>query len=291
MTSSSWGRWGHEDERGAANLITSDITLAALATARTGEVLSLGLPLEHNHAPIVAHRNSMQHFMTRDGGDYAAGLKENGGLGFSEDVIMLPTHGGTHIDALAHVWHDHEMYNSFSADTVTSRGAIHCGVDKIGPLVTRALFVDLVPDNRVALTPDTAITADDIEACFSAANLSPQSGDALLLRTGWLELWRQGIAVGSDCPGLSPSAASWIVENGFAVVGADNIAVEITPSPDGGGFLPLHVELIRNHGIYFMELLNLESLRGRKCGAGLLVVSPLPIVNGVGSPVAPVLVL
>ena len=35
-TLSNWGRWGDDDQLGALNLITPDVTAAAAATVRTG---------------------------------------------------------------------------------------------------------------------------------------------------------------------------------------------------------------------------------------------------------------
>ena len=60
--------------------------------------------------PVAERRPSVQHFMVRDGGDYAAGLGERG-FGFADDTLVLPTGATTHLDALAHVWADHQMWN------------------------------------------------------------------------------------------------------------------------------------------------------------------------------------
>src|SRR5690606_5980781 len=88
-------RWGDADEGGARNLVDAAATLRGLASVRTGEVVPMALPIESGKpAPGMARRMVPQHFMLRDGGDYAAGLAERDGLGFSDDVIMLATHGG-----------------------------------------------------------------------------------------------------------------------------------------------------------------------------------------------------
>ena len=49
---------------------------------------------------MAERRPSVQHFMVRDGGDYAAGLGERG-FGFADDTLVLPTGATTHLDALA----------------------------------------------------------------------------------------------------------------------------------------------------------------------------------------------
>jgi kynurenine formamidase len=284
--------WGDEDERGAYNLIDAAATLRGLAAVSTGEVLSLSLPIEGgSRGAAVPMRAPVQHFMTRHGGDYAAGLPEKGGFGFSDDVIMLPTHGTTHIDALAHVWCAGTMYNGFRATEVTSRGANRCGIDKLGPIVTRAIVVDLAGPAAAELGPSRAYGVDTLVQAVAATGAVPQPGDALLVRTGWLAAWRQGLATTESTAGLHHDCADWIQQSGFALVAADNIAVEVLPSRDPACAVPLHIRLIRDHGIYLAELLDLEALAERRRATCMIMLAPLPIRRGVGSPVAPIAVL
>src|SRR5690606_26442194 len=81
--------------------------------------------------------------MLRDGGDYAAGLAERPGLGYADDLLIVACHGTTHLDALAHVWRDGQMWNGFPSTEVTSRGARRAGIETAGPVVTRGIFLDL----------------------------------------------------------------------------------------------------------------------------------------------------
>jgi kynurenine formamidase len=112
-----------------------------------------------------------------------------------------------------------------------------------------------------------------------------EAGDALLIHTGWMERWRAGDGGESHAPALAPSASRWIVEQDIAIVGADNPAVEVYGEDD------LHTELIRGHGVYLMELLTLAEPVADRVSEGLLVVAPLLIVRGVGSPVNPILIV
>ena len=41
----AWGRWGDDDERGALNELTPERVVAAARLVRTGEAVTLGLPL------------------------------------------------------------------------------------------------------------------------------------------------------------------------------------------------------------------------------------------------------
>lgn len=285
----NWSRWGPGDERGALNLIGPDAVRRGLAAVTTGETVSLGLPMIAGRGPLAAMRQPMQHFMTRDGGDYAAGRPERGGMGFADDSILVACHGTTHLDALAHVWRDGQMWNGFPASSVTSRGAARCGIEKAGPVVTRGLFLDLAGAGS-GLAPGEAVSAARLADAVAAAGLAPAPGDALLLRTGWLRQWRDGTAGVDSCPGLAADCASWLRDNDIALVGADNIAVEVFPASDGA-VLPLHIATLRDLGVYLLELLDLEELARRGAAQFLLTVAPLNIVGGVGSPVAPVAVL
>jgi kynurenine formamidase len=285
----NWSRWGPDDERGALNLIGPDAVRRGMAAVRTGESVTLGLPMIAGKGPLAAMRQPMQHFMARDGGDYAAGLPERGGFGFADDSILVACHGTTHLDALAHVWRDGQMWNGFPASSVTSRGAARCGIENAGPVVTRGLFLDFAASGP-GLAPGEAISAARLADAVAAAGLAPEPGDALLLRTGWLRQWRDGTAGVDSCPGLGLDCAGWLRDQGIALAGADNIAVEAFPSPDGA-VMPLHIAAIRDRGIYLLELLDLEELARRGVTEFLLVVAPLNIVGGVGSPVAPVAVV
>ncbi|MFI5426625.1 cyclase family protein [Aeromicrobium sp. UC242_57] len=110
----------------------------------------------------------------------------------------------------------------------------------------------------------------------------------MLVRTGWLRRWRDGTATEEHWSGLSPDCAGWIDEQGFVFAGADNIAVEYGPSPDPMDAAPLHVALIRDRGIFLVELLDLEAVADLDRPAFMVTIAPMPLVGGVGSPVNPV---
>lgn len=66
--------------------------------------VSLALPIGAGAAPRATFRADSHHLMLRDGGDYAAGLKERPGYGYADDMLIIACHGTTHLDALSHVW-------------------------------------------------------------------------------------------------------------------------------------------------------------------------------------------
>jgi kynurenine formamidase len=284
-----WRRWGADDEAGAANEIGPDAVKRGLGSVSSGAVVPLATPIHHGRGFGLVGRTPPAHFMLRSGGDYAAGLPERAGFGFADDVITLPTHGSTHVDALSHVWQDGLMYNGFSANEVTSRGARRLGIDKLPPLVTRGVVLDTSPAGlRSAADP---IGPDELDALLAHADVELEPGDALLIRTGWLEAAVRGTADGTAWPGLDRTCGPWLAQQRVALVGADNPGVEAFPSSDPDCQVPLHIDLIRGHGIYFGELMELRALCDAQQPTFLFVLSPLPIVGGVGSPVAPVAVL
>jgi kynurenine formamidase len=291
MSKEAWGRWGAEDERGALNFIGADQVQRAAALVRSGQVVSLAQPLSPR-TPVPKHRAGIQHFMGRDGGDYAAGARRPGGFQFAEDTVVMPLHIGTHIDALCHAWCDDCLYNGFPGQgTRSTSGALRCGIEKMPPIVTRGVLLDIVRLHGAPLPPRASIGRADLQTAAEAASVAIEPGDAVLIRTGWQEALAGLPDVSFDEePGIDVEAALWFAEAGVAMVGADNFAIEAIPFPAGTVF-PVHQRLIRDFGIPLLEGLVLEPLAKHDRGQFLFVAAPLPVVGGTGSPLAPVAVL
>jgi kynurenine formamidase len=287
----NWGRWGETDERGAANQLTAASVREAASLVNRGEVIALGQLLDAA-TPVPAGRPSPVRYMTRDGGDYAAGARLLGRSQIGEDVLTLGTHTGTHIDSLAHVWYEEHLYNGFPQSTVRSAGASRCGIDKLGPLVARGVLLDVAARaGELGLSAEHAISAEDLQAAADAANVSVAAGDVVLVRTGWLG--RAGDEPGlywSGEPGLDLTAAQWLAERDVVAVGADNYAVEVLDGKASAGF-PVHELLIRDCGIPLIEGLVLDELADNSAGAFLFVALPLPLRGGTASPVNPVAIV
>jgi kynurenine formamidase len=291
VTREAWGRWGEDDERGALNRIASAQVRDAAALVRSGEVLSLAQPLSPR-TPVPQHRAGLQHFMGRDGGDYAAGARRPGGFQFAEDTVVLPLHIGTHIDALCHAWYDDALYNGFpDSGTRSTSGATRCGVDKMGPIVGRGVLLDIAGARGGALRDGAVIGPGDLEHAAGRAGVAIGKGDIVLIRTGWAESEGRADVVSFDSePGLNVEAALWLAEREIAVLGADNFAVEVIPFA-GGTVFPVHQRLIRDFGIPLLEGLLLQELAATGRHEFLFAASPLPVVGGTGSPINPMAIL
>lgn len=290
MAKEAWGRWGERDERGALNLIGPAEVRHAVSLVAKGEVFNLAQPISARMM-IPPHRPGVMHFMGRDGGDYAAGARRPGGFQFSEDTLVLPLHLGTHIDGLCHAWYDDALYNGFPGNSVRSTtGAMHCGVEKYPPIVTRGVLLDIVKLKGGPLPDGTSIGRSDVQAACEAAGVRLRPGDAVLVRTGWLESHDRANADFNREPGIDVEAGLWLAEAGVALVGADNYAIEVLPFPDGAVF-PVHQRLIRDYGMPLLEGLVLKPLAQAGATEFLFMAAALPIEGATGSPLTPIAVL
>jgi len=301
----NWGRWGDDDQRGALNLLSGDVVRAALGAVRQGTVLSLSLPIKGSTSSSVAAtvphlkgRPLPQHFMSVDGADYEAGVKQPaGGRGIADDALLLSPHGTTtHMDALCHMWTGKQIYNGHPASRIRSYGATRCGMESVEGIVTRGVLFDAAAYRGVAvMDPADRVTAADLEAMAARAGVTVGQGDAIVIRTGWPTVFAQDPARywGGE-PGLSSDAAKWLASRDVTVVASDNSAISGL-NKDGLADETLdddiHMIFLWRHGIYLMEMLWLETLAEAGQATFLFVVAPLKIVGGTGSPVNPLAVL
>ncbi|MEV4568411.1 cyclase family protein [Nonomuraea sp. NPDC049419] len=296
----NWGRFGPDDQRGTLNLLTPSVVLDALRSATTGEVLNLALPIRGatsspapGTVPHLPGRPLPQHFMSVDGGDYAAGARPVGpGLRVADDALLVSHHGTTtHMDALCHMWSGDELYNGHPAARVRSYGATRCGIEHAGGVVARGVLYD-VPRH---LGLDHLPAEHRVSAAELAAITTPRPGDVAVVRTGWPLVWeRSREEYWSGQPGLSAEAGRWLAGHDVAAVACDNAAVG---GLDGRGMSQepveddLHLLLLHRHGIHLIEMVWLEELAARGRTDFVFVAAPLRIEGGTGSPLSPLAIL
>jgi kynurenine formamidase len=301
----NWGRWGDEDQRGALNLLTGDIVRAALGTVRQGNVLSLSLPIQGSTSSTVSStvphlkgRPLPQHFMSVDGADYEAGVKlPAGGRGMADDALIVSPHGTTtHMDALCHMWTGKQIYNGHPSSRIRSYGATRCGMETIDGVVTRGVFIDVPAFRGVdVLDPADRVTVADLEAISAQNGVAIGEGDAVVIRTGWPTVFAKSPErYWAGEPGLSAEAALWLAGRDIALVASDNSAIcglNAEGRADESLDDDIHMIFLWRHGIYLIEMLWLEELAAKAQATFLLIVAPLKIVGGTGSPVNPLAVL
>jgi kynurenine formamidase len=290
-STTNWGRWGDEDERGAANLLTPETVLASLSACRTGKVYQLGLPIQRAGVPNVEYRGIPQRLTLVNQGDEKMYESYGGqpGVGTNEDVLVMASHTVTHMDALCHIYRDGAIYNGFPHDGMLAySGAARCGIEKAGPIVTRGVLVDVAGHQGVDwLEPGHVITLEELTAALEAQGSEIQAGDAVLVRTGWIDwFFANGAEMSLVQPGIGLDVAAYLGDRDVVVVASDNSAVEAQPF-DRGAFLGAHVELLAGRGIHLVEHLALKELAEDRCYACLFCVSPLLITGATASPVSP----
>src|SRR5262245_22967074 len=285
MMPDNWGRWGTDDQRGTLNLVTPDTVLAATQVCRTGKVYSLALPVQRRGVPTIAYRGSPQRLSLSSPTDTErfARFGAPEGLGANEDVLILASHGITHMDALSHVYFEGKMYNGFGAEEFTTEaGARHLDVAQTASFAGRAVLLDLARHHGVDwLEPGHVIDADQLEACRAAQGVDMRAGYILLVRTGWMDSFLAGAAVHEQA-GLGRDAVEFVDEHDIAAIGADNSGIECIPFEDF--FMSVHVDLVVKRGVTLLEHLVLSEMAADSCHESLLVVGGLKVTGAAGSP-------
>jgi len=278
---SNWGRWGAEDERGALNLITPEHIRRAAGLVKTGQVYSLAVPLTAE-GPQWPPRHKTWQVTT-----YHNDWEPHGG---ADDIIMMHSHSGTHLDALSHLWYENQLYNGYDAGkNISSEGARRNSIDRVQSIVGRGVLLDVARWKGVPhLNLGEPIGAADLDQCAEAQNVRVGAGDLVLVRTSWMQMFhRDRELFNRGAPGLDETTLPWVKQHDIVLIGADNHGVEVMDKipPDD---VPLHRVAIRDLGIYLLEDLNLEALAADRVYEFLLVVAPLPLTGAVGSPVNPI---
>jgi kynurenine formamidase len=284
---SNWGRWGQDDQLGALNFITSDVTAAAAASVRLGRCVSCARPLPTE--PAADNPTPVAHHMIGTATE-----------GYGADYFAIAPHGyaTSHIDALCHIFHEGKIYNGYPIETVTAHGARRLGIHHLrAGVVARGVLVD-VPRLRGmdALEPGEPIYPEDLEAAERATGTRVGRGDVLLVRTGrWRWREQHGPWVPTErLAGLDASCLSWLHGREIAVLGCDGVS-DVYPSRVDEIPMPIHSVAIVAMGVHLLDNLDLDELSLACAAEGrfsfLLVIAPLVLQRGTASPVNPIAVL
>ncbi|HEX2942857.1 MAG TPA: cyclase family protein, partial [Rhodopila sp.] len=117
-------------------------------------------------------------------------------------------------------------------------------------------------------------------------------GDIALIRTGWGRFFGQDNAryVAGE-PGIDVPAARWLIDQGVAAIGADNMAVEVLPNPDKAMIMPVHQFALAENGVYLIENLALEELAACRVYTGCFVLLATKLRGATGAPVRPIVMI
>ena len=284
---SNWGRWGPDDQLGAANLITPAKRVEAISTVTEGITVSLEHRLLTEEAPDVPLPFQRRMLGVPDSTDEPAFF---GGV---SDHYSISYHGysHSHIDSLCHILYKGRMYNGVAQDTITEAGCANNSIANLqGGIVTRGVLFDIARLKGVDyLEPGTPIYQEDLEAWEEMAGVVVRPGDAVFVRTGrWARRAELGSwAVSQQAAGLHASAMPWIKARDVSFLGSD-VASDVVPSQIEGVRLPVHQLTIVAMGVDLFDNQDLEALAETAARLNrwefMLVAAPLAVEGGTGSP-------
>lgn len=285
--------WGEADERGAANRITPDKVLQAIALIREGRIYELGRVYETD-MPIFPSRN---YSLTIPGSPTVGPVGNNQLVGHDELVTAQIGQVGTQFDGLGHVGTrvDGEdiFYNGFRrSDFGTAYGLERLGIENVGVILTRGVLIDVAAYKETDRLPvGTVITAEDLQGALTLQGTEIHAGDVVLLHTGHGKLWMvDNDEYNRGEPGIGMDAALWLADRKIVMTAADTWGVEVVPSEDPQAAFPVHQELITKRGIYNLENLDLSLLAADQVYEFAFMFSPVKFKGATGSPGNPIAV-
>jgi len=288
---SNWGRWGDDDELGAANLITPAKRKQALALAKEGVTVSLA------HDVVQEKAADAPNILERVLGNVSP-------TGTTDRYQYTGTYHGvihSHLDAVdCHVMSEGKGYNGRSMEDIKTAGG--CPKGNINALkdgvVTRAILFDAtrLPGKATPqgwVEPGTPVHREDLEALEKLEHVKVSPGDVILLYTG---RWKRRAALGpwpntAGFAGYHADVAYFLKERGVSFIGSDG-PNDVSPSglPQTIG-IPLHQLALVAMGVSIFDNLDFERAAAEAKRLNryefLFVASPLRIEKGTGSPLNP----
>ena len=291
----TWDLFGREDELGCMNFIDRATIVAAAREIKTGQVVSLNLPLNEPQPQFWADRAPMRHTHVirrniRD--DYVDGFQMQ---------------GSTQWDGLRH--QRYREFGWFGGRTEAELDRGELGIERWSErgIFGRGVLVDVagyLSAREEPLAPDKRFGIDDsmLDAVLSAQGTELRGGEILLVRTGWLGWYLsidqsdREIMAGAlsrdrskiELPGLAPTreVAAWLFDHRIAGVAMDNPTLDTVPYRPEEGWA--HLRLIPLLGMALGELWLLDPL-ALVCATELrhsffLSSAPLNLPGGAGSP-------
>lgn len=252
-------RWGADDEIGAANRLNPQKVLEATKLVTTGKTYRLGIPVDRSTPAFPPRSLAITVLMPgQEQGKTFGGNK----MSYLDDMFNGWLGIGTQLDSLAHLGTDGTFYNKRQAkDFVEVTGVKKMGIDKIPPIVTRGVLLDMAKHKgKQQLLEGEIITADEIKAAQQAQGVQIREGDVAILHTGWLSmLYTDPKRYGAGEPGIDVGAAEYLASLNVVAVGADTWGVEAVPFKTDRVWEGHQVLLARN-GIYIIETVDTRAL-------------------------------
>ena len=294
---SSWGLWGEDDVLGCLNLLSPERVVRAAGLVRTGRVFAMNLELELPDPPLFG-RAAPKHEVLA-------------GAGSQDDMLTFNTQSSSQWDGFRHVRSHHGFYNGVDNEVHGIHHWARRGIAGRAVLADVGRWRESI-GRPIAADDADPIEPDDIDATLGHQGVAVETGDILLVRTGWLSWYRErdeatraAMAGGFRAPGIRPgrAMARYLWNLHIAGIGADNPSVEVWPpgalstkedrdaaraNPDNGMEIFLHLALLPLLGLPLGELWDLDALASDCASDGvyecLFTSAPLNVQNGVASP-------
>jgi kynurenine formamidase len=280
-------KWGPNDEIGSANYMKPELVVKAASLIKTGKTYALGIPVD-SKTPAYPPR-SFKVTIVQPG---QAGIP---GLGptkttYNDDIIEGWIGVGSQIDGLGHIGVEHVYYNGNKlADFADATGLKKLGVDKIPPLVTRGVLLDMAAHYKTDVVKEgTAFNVKEIEEVAKKQGVEIRQGDVVLFHTGWLSLiGKDDKRYSAGEPGLGVEGAKYLVGKGVVAIGADTWGVEAVPFETKNVF-EVHQILLPMNGTYILENMDTAELAKDKAYEFLFVLGQARFRGAVQSIINPV---
>lgn len=285
----NWRRWGADDQFGTLNHITDDTRKAASALVTEGRTVSCANPLATRAVVPDERRNRV-----------AADHRMTVNAGSCMDYIGVSYHGfvNTHIDALCHIFTGAggRLYNDVDPALITEDGATTHSVDRWRHgIVTRGVLYD-IPRMRGQdhVQHGEPVEGWHLEEWAERVGVTPRAGDAVLIRSGAQPFWDANpdfaMEMPLNTPGVGVSCLEFLYDTDAGLMGWD--LQEAGGQLDYGERIPVHAIAIPYMGLPLLDNANFEDL-GRVCAETgryefMLVIAPLVVLGGTGSPVNPI---
>jgi len=292
---SNWNRW--KNERGTLNFITEKERKHAASLIQEGIVVSLSRTLEAKDDAF--NRNSR--YMTRLPTDEPYG---HGAPNFVVDVWHVSHHGAcvTHVDSTAHIFYRGKTFNGHDHSIVSNvagaiKGSVECMFSE--GIFTRAVLLDVgtylsQAQGKGYLPPGYEVTPEDLEATAKAEGIQIQSGDFILLRTGYPKALKEHPDVTHAGAGWNPRALEILHKWQVCMIGTDTHG-EPAPAKDPEMGCPAHILALVYMGLPILDNGDFEALsricKEKKRYFFAISLNPIRYSGGTGSAVNPIAML
>ena len=280
--------WPSNPALGALGFLSSDATLRAVNTVRTGRVVA------------CADGDAGRHVVGQgDGPALETRVESAGQWAAVNERLSCNLHGPaaqTHLDSLGHFFYAGRGFAESSPLSVTESGV---QANDVMPactgIVGRGLLLDLPRIIEAPYVPsDQPVPHAQVARWLENAETVPRAGDLLFVRTGRPQSPHISPDEFHEVASLDLDCAAWISDSRFSVVvsdaGMDSPVPVVEDVPT-----PWHILLLVSMGVWLVDSADLDALalacQDEERVDFLAMLGPMPLPGATASPVNPVAVL